>query len=255
MRSSFQSACDILCAYLDTLAGEPVQRSWIKFYLDVDLTDLETLQSANNMTDYFSEYSSFVGAKGLPSPADTPYETPGFLRSKRSSRATTAGSSRSREQSASPPPLPPDATEYAEKSREGRYSALDPRRFTPTLHASLVSEILSLRRELDSKNNLVENLETSLASAKTDNETLSQELTTNAKEVRNARQQMAQMESGAYEALETMVKERDGAIASLEELKGRLEVSQKKTRGQDEDAERTQSIWEREKEQWDNERD
>jgi hypothetical protein len=254
MRSSFQSACDILCAYLDTLAGEPVQRSWIKFYLDVDLTDLETLQSANNMTDYFSEYSSFVGAKGLPSPADTPYETPGFLRSKRSSRATTAGSSRSREQSASPPPLPPDATEYAEKSREGRYSALDPRRFTPTLHASLVSEILSLRRELDSKNNLVENLETSLASAKTDNETLSQELTTNAKEVRNARQQMAQMESGAYEALETMVKERDGAIASLEELKGRLEVSQKKTRGQDEDAERTQSIWEREKEQWDNER-
>jgi hypothetical protein len=254
MRSSLQSACDILCAYLDTLAGEPVQRSWIKFYLDVDLTDLEALQSANNMTDYFSEYSSFVGAKGLPSPADTPYETPGFLRSKRSSRATTAGSSRSREQSASPPPLPPDATEYAEKSREGRYSALDPRRFTPTLHASLVSEILSLRRELDSKNNLVENLETSLASAKSDNETLSQELTTNAKEVRNAQQQMAQMESGAYEALENMVKERDGAIASLEELKGRLEVTQKKTRGQDKDAERTQSIWEREKEQWDNER-
>ena len=254
MRSSLQSACDILCAYLDTLAGEPVHRSWIGFYLDVDLTDLEALQSANNMTDYFSEYSSFVGAKGLPSPADTPYETPGYLRSKRSSRATTAGSTRSRERSATPPPLPPDATEYADKSREGRYSALDPRRFTPTLHASLVSEILSLRRELDSKNNLVENLETSLASAKNDNETLSQELTTNAKEVRNARQQMAQMESGAYEALETMVKERDGAIASLQELKERLEVTQKKTRGQDEDAERTQSIWEREKEQWDNER-
>lgn len=254
MRSSLQAACDILCAYLDTLAGEPVHRSWIAFYLDVDFTDLEALQSTSNMTDYFSEYSSFVGTKGLPSPADTPYETPGFLRSKRSSRATTAGSTRSREQSGSPPPLPPDATEYADKSREGRYSALDPRRFTPTLHASLVSEILSLRRELDSKNNLVENLETSLASAKTDNETLSQELTTNTKEVRNARQQMAQMESGAYEALETMVKERDGAIASLQELRERLEVTQKKTRGQDEDAERTQSIWEREKEQWDNER-
>jgi hypothetical protein len=254
MRSSLQSACDILCAYLDTLAGEPVQRSWIQLYLDADLTELEALQSASNMSDYFSEYSSFVGTKGLPSPADTPYETPGFLRSKRSSRATTAGSTRSREQSATPPPLPPDATEYADKSREGRYSALDPRRFTPTLHASLVSEILTLRRELDSKNNLVENLETSLATAKTDNESLSQELTTNTKEVRNARQQMAQMESGAYEALETMVKERDSANASLQELKSRLEVTQKKTRGQDEDAERTQSIWEREKEQWDNER-
>jgi hypothetical protein len=254
MRSSLQSACDILCEYLDTLAGEPIHRSWIKFYLDVDLSDLESLQSAGNMTDYFSEYSSFIGAKRLPSPADTPYETPGYLRSQRSSRAITAGSSRSRERSTSPPPLPPDAIEYADKSREGRYSALDPRRFTPTLHASLVSEILSLRRELDSKNNLVENLETSLVTAKTDNETLSQELTTNATEVRNARQQMAQMESGAYEALETMVKERDDALDTLKELRGKLEVTQKKTRGQDEDAERTQSIWEREKEQWENER-
>jgi len=254
MISSFQAACDILYAYLDTLAGEPVHRSWITLYLDIDFTDLDILQSANTMSDYFSEYTSFVGAKGLPSPADTPYETPSFLRSKRSSRATTAGSTKSREQSTSPPPLPPDATEYADKARDGRYTALDPRRFTPTLHASLVSEILSLRRELDSKNNLVENLETSLASAKTDNETLSQELTTNAKEVRSARQQMVQMESGAYEALETMVKERDGALASLQELKERLEATQKKTRGQDEDAERTQSIWEREKEQWDNER-
>lgn len=254
MRSSLQTACDIIYAYLDTLAGEPVQRSHLNFYLDCDLSDLEALQYTGNMTDYFSEYSSFIGAKGLPSPADTPYETPGFLRSKRSSRATTAGSSRSREQSASPPPLPPDAIEYADKSREGRYSALDPRRFTPTLHASLVSEILSLRRELDSKNNLVENLETSLASAKTDNETLTQELTTNAQEVRNARQQMTQMETGAYEALETMVKERDSANDALQEMRARLDATQKKTRGQDEDAERTQSIWEREKEQWENER-
>ncbi|KAM0719310.1 hypothetical protein Q7P37_005215 [Cladosporium fusiforme] len=251
MRSSLQTACEHLCAYFDTLAGEPVHRDWIKFYLDVDLGDLLT---TNNMSDYFSEYTSFVGAKGLPSPADTPYETPGFLRSKRSSRATTIGSSRSREQSASPPPLPPDATEYADKSREGRYSALDPRRFTPTLHASLVSEILSLRRDLDSKNNLVENLETSLASTKNDNETLSAELVTSAKEVRHAKAQVAQMESGTYEALETMVKERDEAKTSLKEMRARLEATQKKTKGQDEDAERTQSIWEREKEQWENER-
>lgn len=254
MSSSLRTACDSLYAYLDTLAGEPVHRSWIKFYLDIDLTDLEALQYSGSMADYFSEYSSFVGTKGLPPPADTPYETPGFLRSKRSSRATTVGSSRSREQSTSPPPLPPDATDYADKSREGRYSALDPRRFTPTLHASLVSEILSLRRELDSKNNLVENLETSLATAKTENDTLSGQLTTSAKEVRNARQQVVQMESGTYEALETMVKERDTANTTLEELKAKLEATQKRTRGQDEDAERTQSIWERERAQWEAER-
>jgi len=257
MQSSLRAACDIFCAYLDTLAGEPEYRSWIQFYLDVDLPDFESVQSSD-MSDYFSEYSSFGGAKGLPSPADTPYttpyETPGFLRSKRNSRATTIGSARSREASASPPPLPADATDYADKPQGGRYGSLDPRRFTPTLHASLVSEILSLRRELDSKNNLVENLETSLATAKTDNEALSEELTTSAKEVRNAKQQVAQMESGTYEALETMVKERDNANAALQELKAKLEMTQKKTKGQDEDAERTQTIWEREKEQWENER-
>jgi hypothetical protein len=258
MQSSLRAACDIFCAYLDTLAGEPEHRSWIQFYLDVDLPDFDDPWQPDDMSDYFSEYSSYVGVKGIPSPAETPYttpyETPGFLRSKRNSRATTIGSARSREASSSPPPLPADASDYADKPREGRYGSLDPRRFTPTLHANLVSEILSLRRELDSKNNLVENLETSLATAKTDNEVLSEELTTSAKEVRHAKQQVAQMESGTYEALETMVKERDNANDALQELKAKLETTQKKTKGQDEDAERTQTIWQREKEQWENER-
>lgn len=206
------------------------------------------------MADYFSEYSSFIGTKGLPSPADTPYETPGFLRSKRSSRATTAGSTRSREQSGSPPPLPPDATEYADKTRDGRYSALDPRRFTPTLHANLVSEILSLRRELDSKNNLVENLETTLATAKTDNDQLSEQLSRSVREVRSAKQQVAQMESGTLEALDAMGKERDAANSAAQDIKSKLETFQKQNRRQDEDAVRTQSIWEREKDQWESER-
>ena len=41
-------------------------------------------------------------------------------------------------------------------------SMMDPRRFTPSLHASLVAEILSLRRELDSKNGTIDHLEISL---------------------------------------------------------------------------------------------
>ncbi|CAK3904699.1 Anucleate primary sterigmata A [Lecanosticta acicola] len=202
------------------------------------------------MADYFSEYSSFAGAKRLPSPADTPYETPGFIRSKRSSRVASS----SREQSTSPPPLPPDTSEYQEKTRDGRYTAVDPRRFTPTLHASLVSEILNLRRELDSKNNLVENLETSLSSAKTENETLNEQLSDRAKEVRKAKQHVQQMERGVYDAVEDVVRERDEAKASLEDLKNKFEIAQKKTRQQDEDALRTHSIWENEKESWDNER-
>lgn len=204
------------------------------------------------MGDYFSEYSSFIGAKGLPSPADTPYETPSFIRSKRSSRATAGGSSR--EQSTSPPPLPPDAIDAADKSRDGRYSALDPRRFTPTLHASLVSEILNLRRELDSKNGLVENLETSLHTARDENESLSEKLSQNAREVRKAKQQVAHMEQGTFHAVEDLAKERDLAVCGMEDLKVKLESAQKQTRRQDEDAERTQRIWESEKESWDNER-
>ena len=203
------------------------------------------------MADYFSEYSTFIGAKGLPSPADTPYETPGFIRSKRSSRAT-AGSSR--EQSVSPPPLPPDSAEIQDKARDGRYSALDPRRFTPTLHASLVSEILNLRRELDSKNNLVENLETSLSTAKNENETLTGRLSENVKEVRKARAQVQQIEKGTYDAVEDLAKERDAAKSAVDDLKSKLEAVQKTARRQDEDAERTQRIWEGEKESWESER-
>lgn len=204
------------------------------------------------MGDYFSEYSNFIGAKGLPSPADTPYETPSFIRSKRSSRATAGGSSR--EQSTSPPPLPPDAVDAVEKTRDGRYSALDPRRFTPTLHASLVSEILNLRRELDSKNNLVENLENSLLVTKTENESLSEKLSQSTRDIRKAKQQVTQLEQGTFDAVEDLVKERDNAVNSIEDLKLKLESAQKQARRQDGDAERTQRIWETEKESWDNER-
>lgn len=202
------------------------------------------------MADYFSEYSSFIGAKGLPTPTDTPYETPGFPRSKRSSYV----GAESRGESASPPPLPPDTTEYQEKARDGRYTALDPRRFTPTLHASLVSEILNLRRELDSKNNLVENLETSLSTAKNENEDLSGKLAEHIKEVRKAKLQTEALEKGTYEAIEDLAKDRDAAIKNLEELRSKLDSAQKNARRQDEDAERTQQIWESEKERWDNER-
>lgn len=203
------------------------------------------------MADYFSEYTSFIGNKGLPSPADTPYETPAFIRSKRSSRATTVGS-RSREQSNSPPPLPPDPVD--DRARDGRYTALDPRRFTPTLHASLVAEILSLRRELDSKNHLVENLETGLATAKNDNEKLEQQLNASAKEVRVARTQVEQMETGTYEALEAIAKERNAAHSVSNDLRLKLDVAHKKVKLQDDDAVRTQAIWEREKDSWENER-
>ncbi|WPH00556.1 anucleate primary sterigmata protein a [Acrodontium crateriforme] len=202
------------------------------------------------MGDYFKEYSSFVGAKGMPSPADTPYETPAFIRAKRSSRVNATPP-----RGDSPPPAAPtDDSEYKGRPRDSRNSPIDPRRFTPTLHASLVSEILNLRRELDSKNSLVENLEESLESAKTENDAINEQLTQQAKELRKSKQQVQQMEKGTYDAVEELAKERDSAVHSVEELKMKLEAANKKTRLQDEDAVRTQGIWEQDKESWENER-
>lgn len=201
------------------------------------------------MADYFSEYSTSAGAKRLPSPSDTPYETPAYLRSKRSSRVGS-----SREHSTTPPPLPLDPSDGQEKPRDGHYSAVDPRRFTPTLHASLVSEILNLRREIDSKNNLVENLETALSQTREDNDSLAGKLSESAKEIRKAKQQVQQMEKGTLDAVEDLAKERDAAKSAFHEIRSKFEVTQKKTRVQDDDAVRAQSIWESEKESWDNER-
>jgi hypothetical protein len=131
---------------------------------------------------------------------------------------------------------------------------MDPRRFTPTLHASLVSEILNLRREIDSKNSLVENLETSLSQSKDENDVLAEKLSETAKEVRKAKQQVQQMERGTLDAVEDLVRERDTAKSAFHELRSKFEVTQKKTRLQDNDAIRAQTIWESEKESWDNER-
>ncbi|KAM3414407.1 hypothetical protein BST61_g11045 [Cercospora zeina] len=202
------------------------------------------------MADYFSQYSQYMGAKALPSPADTPYETTAFLRLKRSSRVTAASS---REGSPSPP-LPSEARETQEQPRDARHANMDPRRFTPTLHASLVSEILKLRRELDSKNNLVENLEVNLSLAKTGNDALNEQLAESAREARKAKHQVQQIERGTCEAVEDLVRERDETRAALEELRAKFEIAQRKTRQQDEDAQRTQHIWENDKEAWDSER-
>src|SRR5271169_5301650 len=116
-------------------------------------------------------------AFSLPSPTDTPYRTPSSSRSRRSH---TLGSM---SPSSSPPPLPFEEKSARRGSRDSvdpatdeSISPLDPRRFTPTLHASLVSEILSLRRDLEDKIKNIEHLETDLHSTQEHNEALSKRM-------------------------------------------------------------------------------
>ena len=191
----------------------------------------------------------------LPSPTDTPYRTPSSSRSRRSH---TFGSM---SPSSSPPPLPFEEKSVRRSSRDSvdpatdeSISPLDPRRFTPTLHASLVSEILSLRRDLEDKVKSIEHLETDLLSTREHNETLGERVAATTKESWSLKRQMQHLEGGTLSAINEIAKERDDAQSDLADLRKRLELSQKKARSQEENAERTQALWDRDRHTWDAER-
>jgi hypothetical protein len=191
----------------------------------------------------------------LPSPTDTPYRTPSSSRSRRSH---TMGSM---SPSSSPPPLPFEEKAVRRGSRDSvdpatdeTISPLDPRRFTPTLHASLVSEILSLRRDLEDKIKNIEHLETDLHSTQEHNEALSERIAATTKESWLLKRQMQHLEGGTLSAINEIAKERDEAQSDLADLRKRLESSQKKARSQEENAERTQALWDKDRQAWDAER-
>jgi hypothetical protein len=193
-------------------------------------------------TDYFSENEAFVANQPLPSPSDTPYAS----LSRRTSRYGTP----SNEVAGSPAPFPPDPKDGAEQTNDDDNILLDPRRFTPTLHASLVSEILNLRRELDSKHKYVEDLETNLHNVRNENDTLTSQLSTSSKENRAVKRQLQQLENGTLSALEEIAGERDKTKEANADLKERLEATQKKLRGQEDDSTRVHDMWAHEKEVW-----
>ncbi|EXJ77896.1 hypothetical protein A1O3_09055 [Capronia epimyces CBS 606.96] len=158
--------------------------------------------------------------------------------------------------SSTPPPLPDErahkrrSNESIDPALDENISPLDPRRFTPTLHASLVSEILSLRRDLESRTNDIEKLEISLHTAQTQNEVLNNTLLQSNKETRSVKRQMQLLEGGTLSALNELAKERDDALGDVSDLRRRLEQSQSRSRYQEEATERTQAMWEKDKEAW-----
>ena len=195
------------------------------------------------------ETSSFISEQGLPTPTDTPSRT-----------ISRAMSPQYRHYSSSPPPsLPPLAFEVEEydvrKANDDEdISPLDPRRFTPNLHASLVSQILQLQREIENKTNTVTNLEEFLHMTKEENAQLNADLFSERKENRAVRKQMHKLESTTLTALGDIAKERDQALDNLTDARHRLEASKSTVRGQDEDARRTQGLWDKDKQNWDMEK-
>jgi len=219
-------------------------------------------------TDYFADLQlEGIGTgPSLPSPSDTPYQTPRPSMSRRSSRPGTA----SRGASSSPPPLPSSSPGISASSpntmagsdyqnpddiaNNESISILDPRRFTPTLHANLVSEILNLRRELDSKHKFIEDLESNLQSTKHEKDEIYEKFQGSEKERRNLKRQFQQLEHGTLAALEELAKDRDSEKASNTDLRQKLDAAQKRIRTHEDDHERMQSLWEKDKHAWDAEK-
>jgi len=155
----------------------------------------------------------------------------------------------------SPPPFPPEPhMSTDDTTNDESISVLDPRRFTPTLHANLVSEILNLRRELDSKHRFIEDLETNLHATRGNNDSLTQQLSSANKETRNAKRQLQHFENETVAALEEIAGERDKVKEANVDLRVKLEAAQKKSRSQEDDSTRVHDMWEREKEAWAGER-
>ncbi|KAI9884224.1 MAG: hypothetical protein M1823_003996 [Watsoniomyces obsoletus] len=202
------------------------------------------------IADPVNEYAYM--AQSLPTPSDTPYHTPYRSLSRPSSRYE----SMSPGPSSSPPPLPPDQFwgDGQDSENKEKISILDPRRFTPTLHASLVSEILSLRRDVDAKRTFIDDLEGSLAASRNENEKLSGSLSNNAKETRSLRRQLQLLEGGSSSALEELTRERDEALENVAEVKRRLDASQKKVRAEEENSNRVQRLWDRDRQTWEDQR-
>ena len=188
-------------------------------------------------------------AASLPTPQEIPYRTPsrGSRRSRRSRRSATPPGKGS-----SPPPN--DKRSSRDITTDETVSILDPRRFTPTLHASLVAEILSLRRDQEEKTKLIESLEESLQASREEQEAVQGTLTTTTKESRSLKRQLALLEGGTSSALGELSRERDEAVDSVSELKKRFEVAQKKLRVQEEDSERVHELWAKEKDDWEDEK-
>ena len=133
-------------------------------------------------------------------------------------------------------------------------SSIDPRRFTSDLDNSLIQQIHTLRLELESKNAAVDSLEESLQQSAVENKQMSGNLSVQAAEARSLRKQMQLLESGTLAALGDIAKERDAAIETMTDTRKRFELSKKKIRSQEEDAEKAIAIREKEQEEWGNEK-
>ena len=197
-------------------------------------------------------------AQALPTSTNTPYDSPTTIMT----RQPSCQGSSTPLANHSPVPIPLSENSYFPKQQESTEdghiemaSVHESRRFTPNnLGISLIAQIHSLKKELGSKNKMVENLEEGLHSSRVENEQLTKDLKTQAVENTSVKKQMQSLESDMLRALEDIAKEKDNAVENLADTRKRLEDSRKKSRAQEEDVNKAHAIWEKEREDWDEKR-
>lgn len=215
---------------------------------------LETTPQATKMAAWETEDET--GPRVRPSLA-TREKSRTPSRSSRKSRRSVTPPGRI---STSPPQIPgSDKTDKSDRVRKDtatdeNISILDPRRFTPTLHANLVSEILTLRRDQEDKLKVIENLEITLQSTREEEDAVQTTLQSTAKENRSLKRQLALLEGGTSSALGELARERDEAVESAADARRKFEAAQKKLKSQEEDAGRVHDSWAKEKNEWEEER-
>ncbi|KAJ5329212.1 hypothetical protein N7452_009602 [Penicillium brevicompactum] len=205
----------------------------------------------------------------LQSPASMgPSSVPSTERKSHTPSKTHSRSRPLRRRGSSPPPSSPPGLPTPAFSPDGHtdgptddddivedtLSPFDPRRITPTLHASLVSEILSLRREIENKTKAIDGLEESLDESRTENETLSVTLSQVTREGRSLKHQIQLLEGGTSSAMNELARERDEAVENIGDVRKKLEQAQKKSRSREEELERTQVLWNQDQDSWAGER-
>ncbi|KAE8379513.1 meiotic cell cortex C-terminal pleckstrin homology-domain-containing protein [Aspergillus bertholletiae] len=199
-------------------------------------------------TETVSQVSS---AEVFPTPSTTPRRGPSMHSRGDSSPGLSSSS----------PPSPISQSffhdgrrDFQDVTYENTLSPLDPRRFTPTLHASLVSEILSLRRDVESKTKAIDVLERTLDESRIEAEDLSERLSQSTKETRSLKHQLQLVEGGTSSALTELARERDEALENVSDVRKKLDQAQKKARSREDEIDNTLELWNRDKESWDGER-
>ena len=197
-------------------------------------------------------------AHTLPTPTNTPYDSPSMEISEQfSTRECSSPSSEN-----SPLPFPPTEDIYFPKQAgitdDGNVDmtpAHKSQNLTPNnLGISLVTQIHSLRKELGSKNSMIGSLEENVHRSRAENEQLTKDLKTQKAEVTLVNKQMQSLEKDMLQALEDIAKERDNAAENVADTRKRLEDSLRKLRAQEEDANKAHALWEKDRQTWDDKR-